>query len=134
MNFKARHSGETELEHIRDTLTHVVNITGETRRDVKILDCKVDRLEEHMVRVEEDVTILKEDTSALKEDMISVKADVNDLKDDVSVLKEDMTLVKGDISELKQGMSGVKNHLSNHDKRFDQLEMLIRQLLPNANN
>ena len=37
-------------------------------------------------------------------------------------------------SQQDSEMAELKQHMNKHDKRFDQLELLIRQLLPNANN
>lgn len=36
----------SELDHIRDTLTDVVGVVGETRSDVKILDSKLDQFKQ----------------------------------------------------------------------------------------
>ena len=41
MSLKAKPQ-PTELDHIRDTLTGMVDTVGETRQDVKQLDTKVD--------------------------------------------------------------------------------------------
>ena len=38
------------------------------------------------------------------------------------------------VDELKADNAEIREHLSRQDKRFDQLELLIRQLIPNAKN
>ena len=43
MSLKPKQQPESELDHVRDTLTDVVGIVGETRQDVKALDNKMDK-------------------------------------------------------------------------------------------
>ena len=54
----------TELDHIRDTLTGMVDVVGETRQDVKQLDSKVDK---RFDRQDKDITELKADNAEIKE-------------------------------------------------------------------
>ena len=42
MSLKAKHQPETELDHIRNTLTDVVGVVAETRQELKQLSKKVD--------------------------------------------------------------------------------------------
>ena len=82
MGMKAEQRSNSELDHIRDTLTDVVGVVGETRQDVKILDGTV------------------------------------------GATRQDVKILDGTVG---------KNH-KEICERLDQLELLIRQLLPNANN
>ena len=45
----------SELDHIRDTLTDVVGVVGETRQDVKALDNKMDK---RFDKIEETLAII----------------------------------------------------------------------------
>ena len=53
MSQKAKQQPETELDHIRDTLTDVVGVVGETRQDVK-------QVKEHLNRQDKDIADIKE--------------------------------------------------------------------------
>jgi chromosome segregation ATPase len=48
MSLKARQQPETELDHVRDTLTDLVGVVGETRQDVKAINNKVDEIKQHL--------------------------------------------------------------------------------------
>ena len=75
MSLKAKPQ-PTELDHIRDTLTGMIDTVGETRHDVKQLDAKVDnnhkelcsRLDQHDKRFDQqdkDNAEIKEMLSAI---------------------------------------------------------------------
>ena len=61
MSLKAKPQ-PTELDHIRDTLTGMVDVVGETRQDVKQLDSKVDK---RFDQQDKEIAELKEMLKAL---------------------------------------------------------------------
>ena len=82
-------------------------------------------------------------------DIAGVKTDVACMKTDIVCMKTDIAGLKGCIAALTEAThAGFKRTDERHDElvkevrefkqetreRFDQLELLIRQLLPNANN
>ncbi|MFK0573344.1 hypothetical protein [Endozoicomonas sp.] len=98
MNMKSKKPA-TEPDHIRDTLTNVVSVVGETRKAVKTIDHKVD-----------------------------------EVKSDIAELKAEVAEVKSDVAELKVDIVEIKNEQVETRKDIARLELLIRQLIPNANN
>ena len=86
----------TELDHIRDTLTGVLDLVGETRQDVKQLDNKVGQLDNKVGQLDNKVEQLD--------------------------------------NKFEQGFSEVKQEQAETRKDIARLELLIRQLIPNANN
>ena len=63
MSLKAKPQ-HTELDHIRDTLTGMVDVVGETRHDVKQLDSKVDK---RFDQQDKEIAELKADNVEIKE-------------------------------------------------------------------
>lgn len=108
MSFKAERQYSSELDHIRDTLTNVVGVVGETRREVHALGLKVDANQ----RVLEEL-VQKHDVLAHKHDVLAHKHDILAQKYDSLAQKVD------------------SNQQENR-QRFDRLEMLICKLLPDS--
>ncbi len=110
----------TELDHIRDTLTNVVGVVGQTRQDVKKLDKKVDANHREICQRldRQDYNIAE-----VKTDIVNMKTDITNMKTDITNIKTDITNMKADIAEVKVEIKAINN-------RFDQLELLIRQSLP----
>ena len=67
MGKTANKSLSNESDHQLNTLTDVVRIVGETRSDVKVIDRKVDRLEQKIEQQSADIAELKTDNAEIKE-------------------------------------------------------------------
>ncbi|MFK0570798.1 hypothetical protein [Endozoicomonas sp.] len=99
-------------DHTLNTLTDLISIVGETRSDVKVIDRKVDcNQQENRERFNRLEQKLDDRTDQLKQKL-------DDRTDQLEQKLDDRT------DQLEQKL----------DDRIDQLELLIRQLLPNANN
>ncbi|MGB1270547.1 MAG: hypothetical protein ACPG5T_00595 [Endozoicomonas sp.] len=110
MNPKTRPSPNSELDPIRDTSTDLVNVVGETRRDIKSLRQEVrDNQQENLRRFDEHSKRFNEHDR---------RFDEHDKRFDQQ--DRELLVIK---TELKETRKDIAN-----------LELLVRQLLPNASH
>ena len=104
------------------------------RQQHRTLDEAVHSLAKETANIKNIELKNQESISVLKDDVGTIRGDVGMLKGDVSTLKGNVGILKGDVNTLKNDMTVVKARLTalEHkvDERFDQMELLIRQLRP----
>ena len=75
MSLKAKQQ-PTEIDHVRDTLTDVVRVVGDTRQDVKILGHKVDEIKSELTEVKSELTEVKSELTEVKIEQVETRKDI----------------------------------------------------------
>ncbi|WP_422136903.1 hypothetical protein [Endozoicomonas sp. ALD040] len=70
MSLRNHRTSDTELDHIRDTLTGMVTYASNTRGEMLR---RFDHQDKEIAALKSDVTVLKKDVTVLKEDVGEIK-------------------------------------------------------------
>ena len=110
MNLKAEQLPETELDHIRDTLTGIVSYASKSRSEShKRFDFQ-----------DKEIAALRAENAEIKTELKVLGAEVTEVKAEVKALNTRFDKLEARFDKLEARFDKL-------EARFDSLELLIRQ-------
>lgn len=90
---------------------------------------KIDFLINSFMEMKEEITSMKQDITDMQKEITGMKKDIKELKEDVDTMNRNIIIIEDDTSNkipaLFDGYSFHQQHIEEHDKRIDTLEIKV---------